>query len=382
MRIPLSSPDIGQAEIDAVVGVLKSGRLSLGQKLEEFETAFAAYTGAAHAVAVSSGTAALHLAIRALRIGEGDEVIVPSFAFIAVANALRYERAMPIFAEIDPRTLNLDPARIEQAITPRTRAIVVVHTFGVPAAMPEILEVVRRRGLFVIEDTCEALGAQLGGKKTGTFGDIGVFGFYPNKQITSAEGGIAVTQSPEIAARMRSLRNHGRVVTTEGFEYGEVGYNYRLSELHCALGVEQLKRVETILRSRSAVASGYQKRLESFSALQLPVQEMSGGRISWFVYVLRLPEGTTASQREGIIRRLAERGIEVGRYFAPIHLQPAFRGAAFLRGPLPITESVGGRTLALPFFTRLSDAQLDGVCEALRESAGPILWKSNQRVAF
>jgi perosamine synthetase len=229
--------------VDAWTGGLRSGRLSLGRKLEEFESAVAAYCGAAFAAAVSSGTAALHLAIRALDIKEGDEVILPSFAFIAAANVLRYERVSPVFVDIDSRTLNLDVKRIEEAITSRTRPILVVHTFGVPAAMYEIMEIARRRGLLVVEDACEALGAQLGGKKVGTFGDIGVFSFYPNKQITTAEGGVLVTQNPAIAARVRSLRNQGRSASAERFEHTELGYNYRLSELHCAWrGVTQQHR--------------------------------------------------------------------------------------------------------------------------------------------
>jgi perosamine synthetase len=373
MRIPLSSPDIGQAEIDAVVGVLRSGRLSLGEKLEEFESRFASYIGVPCAAAVSSGTAALHLAIRALGIGEGDEVILPSFAFIACVNALRYERVSPVFADIDPRTLNLDPGRIEEAITPRTRAILVVHTFGVPARMHEIMQIARRRGLFVIEDACEALGAELEGKKAGTFGDVGVFAFYPNKQITTAEDGMAVTQSPEIAMRIRSLRNHGRSASSGRFEHGELGYNYRLSELHCALGVEQLARIEAILSLRETVASGYHQRLKQVCFIQLPLLELPGRRISWFVYVVRLAESITATQRDAVVGELALRGIEAGRYFLPIHLQPACRDLPALRAPLPITESVAGRTLALPFFNRITDSQQDGVCEALRESLREVI---------
>jgi perosamine synthetase len=368
MKIPLSSPDIGQAEIDAVTAVLKSGRLSLGKKLGEFEEIFASYTGAAQAAAVSSGTAALHLAIRALGIGRGDEVIVPSFSFIAVANSLRYEGAVPVFVDIDPLTLNLDLQRIKDAITPKTRAILAVHTFGIPAAMPEILKIARRHGLLMIEDACEALGADLNGKKVGTFGDVGVFGFYPNKQITTGEGGMLVTQSAEIASRVRSLRNHGRAEAGAGFDYGEVGYNYRLSELQCALGIEQMKRVETILQKRAKVAQGYRQRLESIPGLQLPLQEIPAGRISWFVYVVRLPEGTKWRDREVVLQRLTENGIEVGSYFQPIHLQPAFRDATFLRSPLLVTEYVGERTLALPFFTQMTEEQLDAVTEALTGS--------------
>jgi perosamine synthetase len=368
MTIPLSAPEIEQAEIDAVVEVLRSGRLSLGRRMEEFEAGMAACTGTAHAVAVSSGTAGLHLAIRALGIGEGDEVILPSFTFIAAANALRYERAKPVFIDIDPHSLNLDPKRIEEAITPRTRAILAVHTFGVPAAMDEILEIAARRGLFVIEDACEALGAELGGKKVGTFGDVGIFGFYPNKQITTGEGGVIVTSKPEIAARVRSLRNHGREPAAEPHEYKEVGYNYRLSELHCALGVEQLKRIETILLGREAIAGIYHQRLGKLKKIELPMLDVPGGRVSWFVFVVRLKQ-SDGKRRDEIVRELARRGIEAGRYFPAIHLQPAYRDAPTERKPLPVTESVAARTIALPFFNRITDRQLTIVCEAMEELA-------------
>jgi perosamine synthetase len=368
MTIPLSAPDIEQPEIDAVVEVLRSGRLSLGRRMEEFEAAMGGYTGAVHAVAVSSGTAALHLAIRALGIGEGDEVILPSFTFIAAANALRYERAKPVFVDIDPRSLNLDARRIEEAITPRTRAILAVHTFGVPAAMDEILKIALRHGLLVIEDACEALGAELAGKKVGMLGDVGVFGFYPNKQITTAEGGAVVMNKPEIAARVRSLRNHGRVTSPGPHEYPEVGYNYRLSELHCALGVEQLKRIETILHGREAIAAAYHERLGKLEKIELPILDVPGGRVSWFVFVVRLKQ-TNGERRDEIVRELARRGIEAGRYFPAIHLQPAYRDATTEHKSLPVTESVAPRTIALPFFNRITDRQLKTVCEALEELA-------------
>jgi perosamine synthetase len=365
VEIPLSAPDINQEEIDAIVDVLRSGRLSLGRKLEEFESGVAAYSGAAYAVGVSSGTAALHLAIRALGLEEGDEVILPSFSFIAAANVLRYERISPVFVDIDSRTLNLNVSRIEEAITSRTRAILVVHTFGVPAAMYEIMDIARRRGLIVIEDACEALGAQLGGKKVGTFGDVGVFAFYPNKQITTAEGGVLITENPQIATRVRSLRNHGRAASGEQSEHAEIGYNYRLSELHCALGVEQLKRIEKILLVRENVARGYHQRLKQSSGIETPLLEFPGGRISWFVYAVRLADCSTV-QRDEVIRKLALLGIQTGRYFAPIHLQPAYRDLPPPRTPLSITESVAGRTIALPFFNRLTNSQLDAICDALR----------------
>src|SRR5260370_34248473 len=233
MRIPLSAPDVTAAEIEAVSAVLRTSHLSLGPKLEEFEEAAARYVGPSHAVAVNSGTSGLHLCMRALGISEGDEVIVPSFAFIAVANAPRYERATPVFVDIEPRTLNLDPAKVEEAITPRTRAIVVVHTFGLPAALAEILEISRPPQLFSVEDACEAIGAEYDGRRVGSFGDAGVFGFYPNTQITAGEGGMIVTNNPKIAALAKKLRNQGRSATGESLEHEELGYNYRISEMNC-----------------------------------------------------------------------------------------------------------------------------------------------------
>jgi len=295
-------------------------------------------------------------------------VILPSFTFIAAANALRYEGAKPVFVDIGPRSLNLDAKRVEEAVTPRTRAILAVHTFGVPAAMDEILEIAVRRGLLVIEDACEALGAEFAGRKVGTLGDAGVFGFYPNKQITTAEGGVVVTNKPEVAARVRSLRNHGRTTAAEPNVYSEVGYNYRLSELHCALGVEQLKRIETILHGREAIAAAYHQRLGKVEKIELPVLDLPGGRISWFVFVVRLKQ-SSGERRDAIVRELARRGIETGRYFPAIHLQPTYRDATTEQKSLPVTESVAARTIALPFFNRIADRQLKTVCEALEDLA-------------
>jgi len=367
MRIPLSAPDITEAEIQAVSAVLRTSRLSLGPQMEEFEQAMARYTGTSHAIAVNSGTSALHLCNRALGISEGDEVIVPSFAFIAVANVLRYERAVPVFIDIDPQTLNLDPARIEEAITPRTRAILVVHTFGCPAALGEILEIARRHQLFVIEDACEALGAQFDGRKVGSFGDAGVFGFYPNKQITSGEGGMIVTNNSNVAAFARKLRNQGRSESAEWLQHEELGYNYRISEMNCALGAGQLKRLETILERREAIAREYQRRLENHPDLELPAIALPRRRISWFVYVIRLSKRFTASHRDHVVREMASRGIACGRYFAPIHFQPAYRSQPHRCMTLTQTESIAQRTLALPFFNKITVEQIEEVCHTLAE---------------
>jgi perosamine synthetase len=367
MRIPLSAPDTTEADIAAVCAVLRTSRLSLGPRMEEFEQSIARYVGTTRAVAVNSGTSALHLCIRALGISEGDEVIVPSFAFVAVANVLRYERAVPVFVDIDPQTLNLDPARIEEAITPRTRAIIVVHTFGTPAALDEILEIARRHKLFVIEDACEALGALFDGRKVGSFGDAAVFGFYPNKQITSGEGGMLVTSDSKLAELARKLRNQGRTESGEWLQHDQLGYNYRISELNCALGAAQLQRIETILEQREAIAREYHRRLQNQPDLELPAIELPRCRISWFVYVFRLNKRFAASHRDRIVQEMASRGIACGRYFAPIHLQPAYRAQPHRCMTLTQTESIASRTLALPFFNQLTDDQITEVCGNLAE---------------
>ena len=364
MRIPLSAPDIVQADIDAVTKVLRTSRLSLGPKLEEFEQAFAQYIGTPFGIATNSGTTGLHLCIRALGIGEGDEVIVPSFAFVAAANAIRYERAIPVFAEIDAETLVLDPQTIEAAITPKTRAILVVHTFGCPAAMREILEIARRHRLRVIEDACEAFGAECDGERVGGLGDCGVFAFYPNKQITTGEGGMIVTRDSDIATRMRALRNQGRRDSESLYQHEELGYSYRLSEMNCALGVEQLKRIDGILARREAIAKSYGEKLSGNSDVKL-ISPPAGRRISWFVYVVRLSDRFSQSDRDWIVKEMARKGIGCGRYFAPIHLQPAYKSQQFPRSNLAITEHIAERCLALPFFNQITEEQIGEACETL-----------------
>jgi perosamine synthetase len=363
MRIPLSAPDIRETDIEAVTGVLRSPHLSLGPKLEEFEHAIAEYAGTTNAIAVSSGTSGLHLCVRALGIGEGDEVLVPSFTFIAVANAVRHANATPVFVDIEPQTLNLDPSNVEAAITPKTRAILAVHTFGCPADMSSILEIARGRNLFTIEDACEAIGAEYDGRKVGAIGDAGVFAFYPNKQITTGEGGAVVTRNFGLAVTMRALRNQGRNSSGDWFDCSELGYNYRLSELSCAMGVEQLKRIDEILDRREAIAREYHKRLGGNPSLQLPALSVPRRRISWFVYVVRLNSRFDRSHRDRIWEEMRSRGIGCGRYFAPIHLQPIYRSAAHL----PITEAVADRVLALPFFNRITETQIDEVCDTLNK---------------
>ena len=367
LKIPLSSPDITEAEIEAVAETLRSPQLSLGPRMVEFEENFTELIGVEHAVAVSSGTAGLHLAMLALGIGAGDEVIVPSFTFIAAANAIRFVGATPVFVDIERETLNLSPKAVERAITPRTRAIVVVHTFGVPAEMGTLMAIARRHRLAVVEDACEALGATIGVQAVGSFGDVGVFAFYPNKQITTGEGGMIVTRDGGLAGRMRSLRNQGRSVSDGWLQHSEVGYNYRLSEVACTLGIGQVRRLASILDRREAVARSYREKLSSVQELILPVDDIAAVRISWFVYVVRLAEQFTAGQRDEVVRYLEQAGIGCGRYFAPIHLQPAYANLPFA-ADLSVTESVASRTIALPFFNRINDSQIAAVGAALKRA--------------
>jgi perosamine synthetase len=368
IRIPLSAPDITETEIAAVVDVLRTPQLSLGPQLEAFERATADYVGSSHAVAVNSGTSGLHLCVRCVGIGEGDEVIVPSFTFIAAANVVRMERATPIFVDIDPATLNLDPEKVEAAITPRTRAILVVHTFGRPADLTHLLHLAKRHRLRVLEDACEAIGAEYRGQKVGLFGDAGVFAFYPNKQVTTGEGGMIVTNDAALAAMARSLRNQGRGNGGEWLEHSLVGFNYRLSEMQCALGLEQLGRLESILARRAEVAVMYDQQLRGNRDLRLPELHVAEGRISWFVYVVRLSERFQRHHRDAIVAALRDQGIACGRYFAPIHLQPAYRDMPMPNDPLHTTEQVAARTIALPFFNRISCAEIREVCERLQDA--------------
>lgn len=367
MRIPLSAPEITESDIEAVTQVLRSGTLSLGRRLEEFERSFGEYVGTPHAVAVNSGTSGLHLLMRALGIGDGDEVIVPSFAFVAAANATCYERAVPVFAEIEPETLTLDPQKIEDAISPKTRAVLLVHTFGYPADVHAIKDIARRHNLLLIEDACEALGTEIGGRKAGSLGDAGVFAFYPNKQITTGEGGVVVTDDPEVAASLRSLRSQGRRGGSEWLQHVEIGYSYRLTDLQCALGNEQLKRIDSILRRRESVARSYYQELNGHPDLILPPLSVTKGKISWFVYVVQLAGRFSRQDRDWIWEQMQGRGIGCGRYFAPIHLQPAYRSVAFPKTDLGLTERIAERTLALPFFNRLNDEQIAEVCGTLTE---------------
>jgi len=360
--IPLSAPDITETEIAAVTAVLHSGRLSIGPEMTAFEKALAHVHAVPDAVAVSSGTAALHLALVALGIGPGDEVIVPSFTFVAVANAVAQVCATPVFAEIDVATLNLDPEMVERAITPRTRALIVVHTFGVVAEMDRLMALAERHGLLVIEDACEAIGARFNERPVGSFGAAAALGFYPNKQVTTGEGGALLVRDEELAARLRRLRNQGRDITAGWLDHAEAGYNYRLSEIACALGRAQLERLDAILAARAAAAKRYDDLLRKLPGVERPAIAVDRRMLSWFVYVIRLSEGI---DRERLQAQLATEGIATGRYFPPIHRQPAWRGHASTRAQLPITESVSARVLALPFWTRITAEEQERVARAL-----------------
>ena len=377
-QIPLSSPDITEAEIDAVTAVLRTPHLSFGPELAAFESALAAYHSVPHAIAVSSGTAGLHMALLTLGIGEGDEVIIPSFAFIAVATAVLQVRATPVFADIDPVTLNLTPATVERVLTPRSRAILAVHTFGIPADMPSLRDLAARHNLAVIEDASEAIGAEIQNRRAGSFGDLAVFGFYPNKQITTGEGGAVLARTGAYADHLRALRNQGRgpqqPVSVAGVEdrgqpsstllHPPIGFNYRLSDIACALGRVQLSRIDEILALRRAAAERYHTLLADIPSLELPPLTLPHCTISWFVYVVRLPESVHRTRVQSF---LADCGIATASYFAPIHQQPAWRNHA-ASPDLPVTESIGSRTLALPFFTRITPGQQEQIASTLREA--------------
>ena len=364
LQISLSAPDITEEDIKAVVEVVKSGRLALGPKIEEFEKLMADYIGVKYAVAVSSGTAALHLIVKALGIGEGDEVLVPSFTFVASVNVILYERAIPVFVDINPETYTLDPEDMERKITPRTKAIMVVDVFGHPAEWDEILEIAQKYNLTVIDDSCEALGAEYKGKKIGTFGDASAFAFYPNKQITTGEGGIIVTNDSKIAQLCRAMRNQGRGEMGAWLEHEYLGYNYRMDEMSAALGVSQLKRIDTILKKREKVAQKYTELLKDVDLVSPPTVKPYV-KMSWFVYVVKLAEGL---DRAKIIKKMAEKGIPTRGYFSPIHLQPYIRRILNTKeNTLPVTESIARRTLALPFHANLSEKAIEMVVERLSE---------------
>ncbi len=365
-RIPLARPNITQAEIDAVVAVLQTPNLSLGPKLTEFERAFADYCGTNEAVACSSGTAGLHILTRAYGLSPGNEVVTTPFSFVASANCALIEGAIPVFVDVDPHTWNIDATRIEAAVTTKTKAIIPVDVFGNVADMSPIETLARTHNLRVIEDSCEALGARYRGRPAGTLGDAGVFGFYPNKQMTTGEGGMIITDDGEIARLCRSLRNQGRDGGGGWLAHPRLGYNYRLSDINCALGIAQLARIDELIAQRCRVLSAYQTRLsgERRIALQRLTPEVE---ISPFVFVVRLADAYTQNDRDRILCELDDRGIGCSNYFTPIHLQPFYRERfGYKPGDFPVCEGLAQRTVALPFHHELTEHDIDRVCHELQ----------------
>jgi perosamine synthetase len=365
-EIALARPNISQREIDAVVAVLKTPNLSLGPKVTEFEGKFADYCGTRYGVACSSGTCALHLVVRAMGIGPGDEVITTPFSFIASSNCVLFENARPVFVDIDPDTWNIDPARIAEAVTNQTRAILAVDVFGQIADFDPILDLARDRGIRVIEDSCEALGGRYKNRRAGSIGQAGVFGFYPNKQITTGEGGMIVTDDEELASICKSMLNQGRDASAGWLAHARLGYNYRLSDINCALGIAQLERIAEINAARSRIAEMYLQRLAGEERLQT---QLMGDDVdmSWFVFVVRLADNYTQVDRDRILTGLRARGIGCNNYFVPIHLQPFYvEQFGYKPGDFPITEAVAARTIALPFHADLTEDDLDRVCSELR----------------
>ncbi len=368
MNIPLSGPDITAKEIDAVVSVLKTTSLSLGPKLPEFEKDFASYIGVKNAAAVNSGTSGLHLCIKALGIGEGDEVITTPFSFIASANCAMFEGAKPVFVDIRPDTFNIDEKKIEEKITKNTKAILPVHVFGYPCDMIAINKIAKKHGLKIIEDACEAIGASIGGKKAGTFSDCSVFAFYPNKQMTTGEGGMIVTDDEKIDAMAKSMRNQGRDEGMGWLAHNRLGYNYRLSDINCALGIVQLGRINELLEKRQEVADMYNTALSGIKEIILPPGSTDEIKRSWFVYVVRLTQDFSQEQRNEIILKLRARGIGCNIYFPPIHLQPFYvEKFGYKEGDFPVTESVSSRTIAIPFYNKLSKDEVTYVSDNLAE---------------
>jgi perosamine synthetase len=358
--IPLARAVLGEEEERALVDVLRSGQLSLGPRIPAFEAAFARFVGGPYASAVSSGTAALHLALRAVGVSDGDEVVTSPFSFVASANAVLYERARPVFVDIDPRTLNIDPDAAAAAITDRTTALLPVHIFGYPADVPAL----ERHGLPIVEDACEALGARhADGVAVGGRGHPAAFGFYPNKQLTTGEGGMLTLGSAELKERVDSERNQGRAPDMGWLDHDRLGFNYRLTDLAAALGLVQLERLEGMLAARARVAGWYREALAGHEGLQLPCEDAGGDVRGWFVFVVQLPGRL---DRDETIRALAARGIPSKPYMPAIHLMSFYRERFGHReGEFPVCEDVAARSIALPFFPEMTEGQVAEVAEAL-----------------
>jgi perosamine synthetase len=367
--IPLARPSLGAREEDLVLDVLRSGRLSLGPRLAEFEGAFARYLGVERASAVSSGTAGLHLAVRAAGIERGDHVVTTPFSFVASANCAVYEGATPVFCDIDPRTLNIDPAAAHAAVTDRTVGVLPVHVFGYPADLPALERLAEARGLWIVEDACEALGGRhADGAAVGARGNLAVFAFYANKQMTTGEGGIVVCPIEAHKERIDSERNQGRAPDMGWLDHDRLGFNYRLPDVACALGIAQLERLDELLAARADAAALYGETLAEVEGLALPCPDAGGNERGWFVYVVQLPP---AVDRDRVIAGLRERGIDSKPYLPAIHLMTYYRERFGHReGEFPICEDVAARSLALPFFPEMTDGQVERVAAALARVLG------------
>jgi perosamine synthetase len=363
--IGLSAPWLDERDEELVLEVLRSGWLSLGPVGPRFEELLAEAVSAPYCAAVSSGTAGLHLCMRLAGVEPGDEVITSPYSFVASANCAIYEGATPVFADIDPDTLNLDPGAVEAAITPRTRAVVAVDIFGYPCELDELRAICDRHGLALVEDACEALGARYKGRPLGSHGHPAVFAFYPNKQITTGEGGAVMTGSAEERELLVSLRNQGRLETSSWLQHGRLGYNYRLDDVSAALGIAQVEKLDRILAGRGQVAARYAELLAG-ADLELPLPNDADHERSWFVYVVKLPRGI---DRDGVIRRLGEDGIACAPYLPSIHLQSYMRDRfGFAEGLCPVSEDASTRTMAIPFHARLAREDQERVAEALRSA--------------
>ena len=372
MRVHLSRPDITDREIQAVVDVLKTPNLSLGPKLPEFEQAFANYIGTSRAVAVNSGTSALYLCLLAMGVGTGDEVITTPFTFIATSNCVMMVGAKPVFVDIDPVNLNIDPDALAAKITDKTKAVMPVEVFGNPANFDRIAAVAANHNLPILEDSCEALGSALNAKKAGTFGQMSTFAFYPNKQMTTGEGGMILTNDEKLADHCCVLRNQGRGKGSAWLGHEMLGYNYRLSDINCALGIVQLSRIEEFKAKRKTVAGLYQEMLTGDDRLIVPA-EGPGCDMSWFVFVVRLTEQFGRDDRDKILDLMRQAGVQVSNYFAPVHLQPFMAERfGFKKGDFPITEAISERTIALPFYNNLTREDARIVCTELKSALDKI----------